>query len=285
MKFLILGSNGMVGHMVGFYLNENGHKVVGFARTKSNYVQTLVGDVTDKKYIKEIITEGEFDVIVNCIGILTNESEQKKAEAAYINGYIPHFLADLTKNLRTKIIQISTDCVFSGKRGGYREYDLRDGVSFYDRSKALGELDDMKNVTIRCSVVGPDLKENGSGLLNWFMCQSDEVNGYTNVFWTGQTTLQLAKTIEAIAVKDIFGIHNLVPNRKISKFDLLSLFNKYLRKNHIAIVPKDDIVLDKSLIRTRTDFDFRIPDYECMISELADIIYAHRQMYPHYELK
>ena len=131
MKFLILGSNGMVGHMAGFYLNENGHKVVGFARTKSNYVQTLVGDVTDKKYIKEIITEGEFDIIVNCIGILTNESEQKKADAAYINGYIPHFLADLTKNLRTKIIQISTDCVFSGKRGGYREYDLRDGVSFY----------------------------------------------------------------------------------------------------------------------------------------------------------
>ena len=78
---------------------------------------------------------------------------------------------------------MSTDCVFSGRRGGYSEDDLRDGESFYDRSKALGELEDGKNITLRCSIVGPDIKPAGIGLLNWFMQQSGEVNGYTKAMW------------------------------------------------------------------------------------------------------
>ena len=161
---------------------------------------------------------------------------------------------------------------------------MRDGASFYDRTKAIGELEDEKNMTIRSSIVGPDINKDGVGLLNWFMQQSQIVDGYTNVFWSGQTTLQYAKTIEAIVPEKVYGIFNMVPDESISKNDLLVLFNKYLRKDKVVIRPKNDIVCDKSLKRTRKDFDFPIPDYEKMIVELLEWMRVHRRLYPHYHL-
>lgn len=175
-------------------------------------------------------------------------------------------------------------CVF-WQWGGYSEYDLKDGTTFYDRSKALGEIDDKKNVTIRSSIVGPDQNPNGIGLLNWFMRQNGEINGFEQVFWTGQTTLQYAKTIEAAAKAKINGIYNLVPATCISKYDLLQLFNKYLRGNIITIRPKKDPISDKSLKRTRFDFDYSVPDYEEMVFELATWMREHKAMYPHYLLE
>lgn len=281
MKFLVLGCNGMAGHVVSIYLQERGHDVVGLARRRADYVKTIVGDVKNCVFLRSVIYEGNYDTVVNCIGILTKGSEERKAEAVYINSFLPHFLAEITNELDTKVIQMSTDCVFSGNRGGYCEYDFRDGTSFYDRTKAIGELEDEKNITIRSSIVGPDINKDGVGLLNWFM-QQQIVYGYTNVLWTGQTTLQYAKTIEAIAPERICGIYNLVPNEYISKNDLLVLFNKYLRKDKVVIKPQGNIVSDKSLKRTRADFDFPIPDYEVMIAELTEWIYAHRKLYPHY---
>jgi len=102
-------------------------------------------------------------------------AEENKALAAFLNAYFPHFLADITKDLNTQVVHMSTDCVFSGKRGSYTGDDLRDGESFYDRSKALGELNDGKNITLCNSIVGPDVNPNGIGLLNWFMKQKGEV--------------------------------------------------------------------------------------------------------------
>ena len=150
--------------------------------------------------------------------------------------------------------------------------------------KSGGELEDEKNMTIRSSIVGPDINKDGVGLLNWFMQQSQIVDGYTNVFWSGQTTLQYAKTIEAIVPEKVYGIFNMVPDESISKNDLLVLFNKYLRKDKVVIRPKNDIVCDKSLKRTRKDFDFPIPDYEKMIVELLEWMRVHRRLYPHYHL-
>ena len=112
---------------------------------------------------------------------------------------------------------MSTDCVFSGKRGQYTEEDERDGKTFYDRSKALGEIEDGKNLTLRQSIVGPDIKVNGIGLLNWFMQQNGEVNGFTKAMWTGQTTLQLAMTMEVAAKEKAHGLYNSVRSN-ISKW-------------------------------------------------------------------
>lgn len=168
--------------------------------------------------------------------------------------------------------------------GGYAEYDLKDAESFYGRTKALGELDDKKNVTIRSSIVGPDLNVDGIGLLNWFMKQREVVNGYEKVWWTGQTTLQYAKTVEEVAKERVHGTYNLVPDTSISKYDLLRLFNRYLRNDSLKVIPCDTPISDKSLKRTRYDFNYSVPDYEKMIAELSKWIRNHKELYPHYEL-
>lgn len=285
MKFLVLGCNGMAGHMISLYLKEQGHDVLGFAHTKSSCVDSVTGDARDALCVKELIGFNQFDAIVNCIGLLNKTCEERKADAVYLNSYLPHQLAQLTEGSNTQVIQMSTDCVFSGDRGGYCEYDLKDGLTFYDRSKALGELDEEKNVTIRSSIVGPDQNPNGIGLLNWFMQQDGEINGFERVFWTGQTTLQYAKSVEKAAEERIHGVYNLVPETSISKYDLLQLFNKYFRNNRIIIRPKDNPVSDKSLRRTRFDFDYYVPDYEEMVAQLAVWMRAHKAMYPHYRIE
>jgi dTDP-4-dehydrorhamnose reductase len=282
MKFLVLGCNGMAGHTISLYLKEQGHDVMGFAQEKSKYVDSIIGDARDIDFMRDMITAGKYDTVINCIGILNQFAEQNKALATFLNSYFPHFLAEVTSGTDTQVIHMSTDCVFSGKKGSYTEDDFRDGETFYDRSKALGELEDDKNITLRNSIVGPDINPNGIGLMNWFMKQNAPVSGYTKAMWTGQTTLQLAKTMEAAAKERASGLYNSVPDHSISKYDLLRLFNKYLRNNAIQISPVEGINADKSLKRTRYEFDYIIPDYEVMVVELADWVIKHKGMYPHY---
>lgn len=283
MKFLILGASGMAGHVISIYLQEQGYDVTGFARKKLSFVNTIVGDAFDLNFLKGVITVGNYDVIVNAIGILNQQAEEKKDDAVFLNGYLPHYLATITKSMKTQIIHISTDCVFSGEKGNYTEKSLRDGEKFYDRSKAIGELEDNKNLTLRTSIIGPDINYNGVGLLNWFMKQDKVVEGYVHAIWTGQTTLQLAKTIEEAAKNHICGLYNMVPNKSISKYDLLKFFNFYLRKNSLEIIPSDNIVINKSLKRTKFDFKYDIPSYDKMILELSEWIFKHKTMYPHYK--
>ncbi|MGB4408168.1 MAG: sugar nucleotide-binding protein [Sphaerochaeta sp.] len=284
MKFLVLGCNGMAGHTISLYLRERGHDVLGFDRIESNYVDSIAGDAMDTGFLGKLITEGRFDSVINCIGILNQYAESQKGLATFLNAYLPHFLADVTDGTDTQIIHMSTDCVFSGKTGEYREDDLRDGTTFYDRSKALGELEDNKNITLRNSIVGPDLNSKGIGLLNWFMQQKGEIKGFTKAMWTGQTTLQLAKTMEKAALEKAHGLYNTVPDHSISKFDLLNLANRYLRNDSIIIHPDVTFAVDKSLCRTRFDFGYIIPNYDVMMSELAEWVLEHKAMYPHYIL-
>lgn len=284
MKFLVLGCNGMAGHLISLYLSEKGHDVTGFAISKSPYVKTICGDAMDASFLQEILIAGNYDTVINCIGILNQDAELHKDKAVILNSWLPHYLAEITSDMNTQVIQMSTDCVFSGERGNYVESDLCDGRSFYDRSKALGELNDGKNVTFRNSIVGPDINVRGIGLLNWFMQQNDCVYGFTRAFWTGQTTLQLAKSMEAAAQNRINGLYNMVPSSGISKFDLLKLFNKYLRHSAVNLIPNDKVVVDKTLKRTNFDFDYLVPDYEIMIKELAEWMNFHKSLYPHYQI-
>ena len=115
MKFLILGCNGMAGHTISLYLKEKGHDVLGFARSKSNLVDSITGDARNEAFIKELVGVNRFDSIINCIGILNQYAENNKADAVYLNSYFPHYLAQLTEGTNTQIIHMSTDCVFSGK--------------------------------------------------------------------------------------------------------------------------------------------------------------------------
>lgn len=288
MKFLVLGCNGMAGHTIALYLQEQGHEVFGFDRVKSKLVKSMAGDARNTVELAEVIKEGKYDTVINCIGILNQFAENDHELASFLNSYFPHFLAKITEGTDTQVIHMTTDCVFSGKKGSYTEHDLRDGISFYDRSKALGELDDDKNLSLRNSIVGPDINPKGIGLLNWFMTNTlgyePTVNGYTKAMWTGQTTFQLAKTMEVAAREKAHGLVNAVPDVSISKYNLLQLFNKYLRGGKVKINPIEGVNADKSLKRTNFEFSYLIPNYELMVCEMAKWIKKHKELYPHYAL-
>ena len=284
MKFFVCGCNGMAGHTISLYLQEQGHEVYGFDLQESKYIKSFAGNAFDTETIAKVIKEGNYDSVINCIGVLNQFAEQNHALASFLNSYFPHFLAKTTEGTDTQVIHMSTDCVFSGKKGAYTEDDLQDGTTFYDRSKALGELNDDKNITLRNSIVGPDINPKGIGLLNWFLHQEGEINGYTKAIWTGQTTLQLAKTMEQAAKEKAHGLYNTVPDHGISKYELCKLFNHYFRNDSIVINPIEGVNADKSLKRTHFEFDYLIPDYDVMVSELAEWVKKHREMYPHYNL-
>lgn len=288
MHILILGAGGMAGHTIAAYLHEAGHDVLGLVRrplpVEHAPFPVVRGDVRDDAALAELLIHGRFDAVVNCIGILNQDANRNRANAIYLNAYLPHRLAELTAGTSTRVIHLSTDCVFSGARGGYREDDLRDGTTFYDRTKALGELEDDKNITLRQSIVGPDLSVDGIGLFNWFMAQRGSIRGYTRAMWTGITTLELAKVVEAAMHNPVPGLHHMVPDRPISKYDLLQLFRLHTHRDDMAIEPWEGVAVDKSLIRTRFDFPYRVPDYGSMVADMAAWIRAHRAWYPHYTL-
>jgi len=272
----------MAGHTVSLYLKEKCDDVTGFARKQSQFVNTIIGDAFDTEHLKSIIDNDEYDYVINCIGLLNNDAEEYKSHAVYLNSFIPHMISDFTKESDTRLIQISTDCVFSGKRGQYTEYDVKDGENFYDRSKALGEVENNKDITIRTSIIGPDINPKGCGLLNWFLQQEKKVYGYNKAMWTGITTLELAKYIKMITKKKLYGLYNVVPDQSISKNDLLVLFDKFLKEEKVEIVSIDKPVLDKSLVSTKAACGYKIPGYEKMIMELKEWMESHKSLYRHY---
>ena len=181
MKYIILGINGMAGHMIAKYLIEQNHFVIGFARNKSPFCDTIIGDAREKKDIESALNAEKFDYVINCIGILNQSVEKNMSDGIYLNSVLPHMIVEQLENTSTKLIHISTDCVFKGTKGQYTEEDIPDAQSYYGRSKALGEPYDQKNLTIRTSIIGPELKRNGIGLFHWFMSQEKEVYGYEKV--------------------------------------------------------------------------------------------------------
>lgn len=282
MKILVLGASGMAGHLIALYFKEKGYDVVGFCRRPIDFCEYILGDAMNMDDVKGALKKEDWDVVINCIGILNQFAEDNKSHAVFLNGFLPHYVADLLKERKTKLIQMSTDCVFAGNTGPYYENSFPDGKIFYDRSKAIGEVNDSKNLTFRNSIIGPDINEKGIGLFNWFMKQSGTIGGFIGAIWTGVTTLTLAKAMEQAIKEDLTGLYNLVNNTSINKFDLLSLFNKYFRDNRINIEPNDKLQLDKTLKCTRTDFGFVVPTYEQQVQEMRDWVYAHKYLYPHY---
>ena len=286
MKILVLGCNGMAGHLISLYFKEKGHEVVGFARQQSKLLDsTIIGDASDMALIKKVIEEGNYDAVINCIGLLNQFAENNKAMAVLLNGYLPHYLVELTKDTKTRILHMSTDCVFAGNDGPYYEDTLPNGASFYDRSKAMGEFNNDKDLTFRNSIIGPDVKASGIGLFNWFMKQEGPIGGFTGAIWTGVTTYTLAQAMEAALKENLTGLYNLVNNTSINKFDLCSLFNKYFRAGEVEINPNDKLQLDKTLKCTRTDFSFHVPSYEQQIKDMREWVDAHPSLYPHYSVK
>jgi len=281
-KILVLGANGMAGHLIALYLIEKGYDVTGFTTAPIEYCKNIIGNAFNQSYFKQIILKGQYDVVINCIGILNKDADDNKSRAVYLNAYLPHYIADVLRNIRTKLIHMSTDCVFAGNTGPYFEDSFRDGKTFYDRTKAMGEVDDSKNLTFRNSIIGPDINEKGIGLFNWFMKQDNTIEGFNGALWTGVTTLTLAKAMEQAIQENLCGLYNLVNNESISKYDLLCLFNKHFKNNQLKINKNISFNLDKSLRRKRNDFSFIVPSYEEMIIDMKEWILNHPDLYPLY---
>jgi len=263
-KILIIGIKGMAGHVIYNYLKKCGNfNVFGIARNISETQNEFSLDVSDTNKLSKIIHEGAYDYVVNCIGILNKDAEDNPAKAIWFNSYFPHFLEETTKGRATKVIHISTDCVFNGKKGSYAEGDLKDGIGYYAQSKALGEIENTKDLTIRTSIIGPELNPNGIGLFHWFMNQSGDINGYTTAIWSGVTTLELANAVRSAMEKPITGLVHLTNGTPINKYELLSIF-KEIWKTEVNINPFEGKITDKSLVKS-SRFDYHVPTYEQML--------------------
>jgi dTDP-4-dehydrorhamnose reductase len=285
MKILVLGAGGMAGHLIAAFLEENGHEISTVSARKSIFENTKFIDLTNTKEFFDYLENKHFDAIVNCVGILVKESDERKDLSCYLNSYLPHALEFKYRDTNTKIIHLSTDCVFSGENGPYTEETFPDGKLFYDRTKALGEIVNNKDLTFRMSIIGPDAYTSGTGLFNWFMSQSGEINGYTHALWNGVTTLELANAINTALDDDITGLYHLVSKENISKYELLQIFKEVFKRNHTTIKEDNKVAHDKTLVNTRTDFAFKVQNYNKMIKDMKEWIDSHPQYYKHYVKK
>lgn len=278
-KILVLGIKGMAGHVIYNYLTKNsGLEVFGIARNVAEDKNLIALDVSDTTSLEKIIKDNNFDVVINCIGILNKDAEDHPAKAIWYNSYFPHFLEQITANSDTRIFHISTDCVFNGKKGNYAENDVKDGEGFYAQSKALGEIENKKDLTLRTSIIGPELNKNGIGLFHWFMNQTGEIKGYTSAIWSGVTTLELAKAVEYFIQNEQSGLAHLTNGIPINKYDLISLFKEIWEKNNITILPYDEKKVDKSLKKSLV-LPYNVPDYGKMLQEQYLWMMEHRNLY------
>lgn len=223
----------------------------------------------------------QYDAVINCIGVLNKAVDAETDRGIWLNSYMPHVLAKHAK----RVIHISSDCVFSGHdHGGYHEGDFRSSDTLYGRTKALGELIDDRNLTIRTSIVGPDISPDGIGLFNWFMQQNESVYGYTNAIWGGVTTLVLADAVHTALEQGAVGLYHLTNGEKISKLKLLELFNT-LRLEPVTIIPSNAVNEDKSLVSVQGSFLFEVPPYDVMVRGIGEWINLHKELYPQYDIK
>ena len=259
----------MLGHMVLEKLyGKDIFEVFDITRKKDNRLNNFECDVTNLNSLFKIIKDINPDYIINCIGVLIKGSIQDPSNAILINALLPHKLAQFSKAINAKFIHISTDCVFDGSKGSYIETDNKTAQDTYGLSKSLGEINDDKNLTLRTSIIGPELKDNGEGLFSWFIKQKGEVNGFTESIWGGVTTLVLADVIIKSINENYKGLFHVTNGHPISKFDLLSLIKEKFELNNIDLKRISGKKADKSL-RTRFNY-FNIPSYEEMISKMRN---------------
>ncbi|MGF7047133.1 dTDP-4-dehydrorhamnose reductase [Paenibacillus sp. DS2015] len=269
MKLLILGGNGMAGHMIVNYFTKQGKHSVFYTTRNDKDPSGLMLDVMDMHKVDNLIEAVHPDAIINAIGVLNHHAEQDMIQAYYINGLLPHRLQTAADRISARLIHISTDCVFLGTRGQYGEGECPDGVTPYALTKALGEVRAAGHLTIRTSIIGPETRSNGIGLMSWFMKQHGEVLGYRCVLWNGITTLELAKAIEHLLDTDISGIIHLTASVPISKYNLLLLMKEIWEISHIHVIADDSFEQDRTLKATRSDMTYSIPSYRFMLEELA----------------
>lgn len=257
MKVLVIGASGMLGSTMLRVLSEkNDWEVFGTVRNGSvnRFFSELINerlisfvDVEHQDSLTSILDQIRPAIVINCTGLTKHKPEAENPLVSIpINALIPHRLAGLCKLVDARLIHISTDCVFSGQRGGYVETDVTDALDLYGKSKALGELHFPHTITLRTSIIGHELQSKYS-LLDWFLSQEGRCQGYTRAIFSGLPTVVFAQIVRDVVIphSELSGLYHLAA-KPITKFELLRLIaNEYGKK--IDIVPDDKLVIDRSL--------------------------------------
>lgn len=257
MKILILGVTGMLGNAMFRLLSESsGFSVFGTARgesAKRHFHDSLVGnllcgvEVGDQDSLTATFAKVRPDVVINCIGLVKQLSDANDPLTAVpINTLLPHRLAHLCALAGARLIHVSTDCVFSGAKGGYVESDFPDAYDLYGRSKFLGEVDYPNAITLRTSIIGHELAGNRS-LIGWFLAQQVSVKGFSKAVFSGLPTVELARVVRDFVLPNaaLKGVYHVAAN-PINKLDLLHLVAETYKKK-IEIIPDDSLIIDRSL--------------------------------------
>lgn len=256
-NILVLGASGMLGNAVlRYFVSNTTHSTMGTVRTERSRAalpvvvrdRVVVGcDVEDPDALVRALDTVRPDVVINCVGVVKQLEDARNPLAAIpINSILPHRLAQMCSLIGARLIHLSTDCVFDGCGGGYREDDRPDAADLYGRTKLLGELHYPHTFTIRTSIIGHELGGNRS-LVDWFLSQSGPVGGFTKAIFSGLPTAEIARIIAEYILPhpDLFGVYHVAAS-PIDKFSLLQLVAKAYGK---AIEIKEDasLVIDRSL--------------------------------------
>jgi dTDP-4-dehydrorhamnose reductase len=257
MRVLVLGASGMLGHAMLHILDEPGQlDVYGTLRStaaKRFFPPELGGrllsgiEAENQDVLTRLFRALRPDVLINCVGLVKQlEDANDPLRALPVNAMLPHRLAGLCELAGARLVHVSTDCVFSGEKGDYREEDRPDATDLYGLSKYLGEVDYPHAVTLRTSIIGPELT-GARGLIGWFLAQRESCPGFTRAVFSGLPTVVLAQIVRDVIIprSELHGLYH-VAARPIAKFDLLRLVADVYGKS-IEIVPVDSPVIDRSL--------------------------------------
>jgi dTDP-4-dehydrorhamnose reductase len=280
MKILVIGASGLIGSTVlRVFAEKEELDVVGTVRDGAVRrlfdpevaTRILVGiDVERTDSLHDLFLRVRPEVVVNCVGLTKHKAAADQALwSVPINSLLPHRLSALCSLTQSRLIHISTDCVFSGQRGAYSEDEPPDAIDVYGRSKALGEIVGPNAMTVRTSTIGHEL-QTAYGLLNWFLAQEGRCKGFTQAVFSGLPTVTFAEILRDVVVAqpDLTGLYHIAAE-PISKFDLLTLVAEVYGKS-IEIVPADDFVIDRSLdaSKFRAATGYEAPGWRELIQQM-----------------
>ena len=280
LKVLVLGGDGMLGHQLLKQLGPQHDLHVTVRNSLKSYASYGLFhahntfddvDVRNQDRLLETMADFKPDAVINAVGIVKQRAEAKESiPSLELNSLLPHRLALLCQAIGARLVHVSTDCVFSGRRGVYREDDPSDAEDLYGKSKLLGEVHGHHCITLRTSIIGPELSRK-SGLLEWFLAQQGTVYGYQNAIFSGLTTQELSRVINWLLTDfpEASGLYH-VSSEPISKFALLDLVRERLGLQ-TEVVPQGEFRCDRSLDSTlfKTRFGYSPPSWADMIDEMA----------------
>jgi dTDP-4-dehydrorhamnose reductase len=260
MRVLVLGASGMLGNaMLRVMSEQENWTVYGTLRSpnvalkalapKAQLLHGIHADQPDS--LLAAFTQSRPQVVINCVGLIKQlASADDPLEAIPINALLPHRLARLCTLAQARLVHISTDCVFSGRKGLYIESDIPDAKDLYGRSKLLGEVSDRHTITLRTSIIGHELGSS-HGLIGWFLSQQESVRGYTEAIFSGLPTCELARVVRDYVIPniDLHGLYH-VAAEPISKYDLLQIVNSIYDKS-LPIESDGSVKINRSLNASR----------------------------------